>query len=349
MAEEFEEEDAEETLSMEEGGTVQPRSDEALGFPGLDSFSPEDLHGFNTSSSTEVLAGKKKGKGGGFETMGLSMQLLKAIKRKGYRVPTPIQRKAMPFVLAGRDVVAMARTGSGKTAAFVIPMISLLKEHSQVVGVRAIILSPTRELALQTLKVVKDLGKLTDLRCCLLVGGESLESQYENLSQNPDILIATPGRLMHLLSEVATFSLKTVLYVCFDEADRLFEMGFADQIRQIMSKVPENRQTLLFSATLPGQLAEFARAGLKEPHLIRLDTDTKLSPDLQLRFFLVRPQERYSALLHVIQAFTTQDQQTLIFVPTKHHVEFLSEVLTPKVTVSPLSMAKWTRLLGRSI
>ena len=128
---------------------------------------------------------------------------------------------------------------------------------------------------------------------------------------------------MHLLSEVTTFSLKTVTYVCFDEADRLFEMGFADQIRQIMSKIPESRQTLLFSATLPGQLAEFARAGLKEPHLIRLDTDMKLSPDLKLNFFLVRPQERYSALLHIVNTLLPQEQQTLVFVPTKHHVEFV--------------------------
>eukprot|EP00958_Prasinococcus_capsulatus_P028761 scaffold7214_cov410-Prasinococcus_capsulatus_cf.AAC.1 len=264
------------------------------GFPGANILGGAELEGFDITTTADALGGKKKGKGGGFETMGLSMSLLKAIRRKGYRIPTPIQRKAMPFVLAGRDVVAMARTGSGKTAAFVIPMIHALEEHSQVVGVRAVILSPTRELALQTLKVVKDLGKLTNLRSCLLVGGEALETQYENLAQNPDILIATPGRLMHLLSEVATFSLKAVTYVCFDEvsgrahhvwrydsfqadqggarvqADRLFEMGFADQIRQIMSKIPESRQTLLFSATLPGQLAEFARAGLKEPHLIRL-------------------------------------------------------------------------------
>ncbi|GLT45837.1 hypothetical protein SLA2020_196400 [Shorea laevis] len=239
---------------------------------------------------------KKKAKSGGFESLGLSPDVYRGIKRKGYRVPTPIQRKTMPLILSGADVVAMARTGSGKTAAFLVPMLERLRRHAPQAGPRALILSPTRDLALQTLKFAQDLGRFTDLSISLLVGGDSMESQFEELAHSPDIIIATPGRLMHHLSEVDDMSLRTVEYVVFDEADCLFGMGFAEQLHKILAQLSENRQTLLFSATLPSALAEFAKAGLREPQLVRLDLDTRISPDLK----------------------------TLIFVSTKHHVEFLN-------------------------
>lgn len=267
---------------------------------------------------------KKKAKSGGFESLGLSSNVFKGIKRKGYRVPTPIQRKTMPLILAGVDVVAMARTGSGKTAAFLVPMLERLREHLPQSGVRALILSPTRDLALQTLKFAKELGRFTDLRISLLVGGDSMESQFQQLADNPDIIIATPGRLMHHLSEVDDMSLKTVEYVVFDEADCLFGMGFAEQLHQILTQLSENRQTLLFSATIPSALADFAKAGLRDPQLVRLDVDTKISPDLKLAFFTLRQEEKYAALLYLIRDQISSDQQTLIFVSTKYHVEFLS-------------------------
>ncbi|KAK9111411.1 hypothetical protein Scep_018930 [Stephania cephalantha] len=267
---------------------------------------------------------RKKAKSGGFESLGLSPNIFRAIKRKGYRVPTPIQRKAMPLVLSGADVVAMARTGSGKTAAFLIPMLERLKQHLPQSGVRALILSPTRDLALQTLKFAKELGKFTDLRSSLLVGGDSMESQFEELAQSPDIIIATPGRLMHHLSEVDDMSLRTVEYVVFDEADSLFGMGFAEQLHKILGELSETRQTLLFSATLPSALAEFAKAGLRDPQVVRLDLETKISPDLKLTFFTIRQEEKHAALLYLIREQIGSDQQTLIFVSTKHHVEFLN-------------------------
>ncbi|CAK9133772.1 unnamed protein product [Ilex paraguariensis] len=267
---------------------------------------------------------KKKSKSGGFESLGLSSNVYRGIKRKGYQVPTPIQRKTMPIILSGSDVVAMARTGSGKTAAFLVPMLEKLKEHVPQGGVRALILSPTRDLALQTLKFTKELGRFTDLRISLLVGGDSMESQFEELAQNPDIIIATPGRLMHHLSEVDDMSLRTVEYVVFDEADCLFSMGFAEQLHQILSQLSENRQTLLFSATLPSALAEFAKAGLRDPQLVRLDLETKISPDLKLIFFTLRQEEKYAVLLYLIREQISSDEQSLIFVSTKYHVEFLN-------------------------
>ena len=258
----------------------------------------------------------------------------------------------------------MARTGSGKTAAFVIPMIEKLKTHSVKVGARAIILSPSRELALQTLKVVKELGKGTDLRTILLVGGDSLEEQFSAMTTNPDVIIATPGRFLHLKVEMG-LELSSVKYVVFDEADRLFEMGFATQLGEIMHAIPANSQRLLISATLPKSLVEFARAGLQEPKLIRMDADSKVSPDLENAFFTVKSADRDGSLLYILDkvikmptgetevARKSRDAEangsngkkrkrggessnpadsptahsTIVFAATKHRVEYLNALL----------------------
>ena len=309
------------------------------------------------------LKGRSVKKGGGFQAMGLNANTLRAVTRKGFSVPTPIQRKTIPLILGGQDVVGMARTGSGKTAAFVIPMLEKLKSHSAQVGARALILSPSRELALQTLKVVKELGRGTDLKCVLLVGGDSLEEQFSLMAGNPDIVIATPGRFLHLKVEMA-LDLSSIRYVVFDEADRLFEMGFAAQLTEILYALPPARQTLLFSATLPKSLVEFARAGLQEPSLVRLDSESKISPDLESAFFTMKTAEKEGALLHVLndiikipagQTETAKrvqedagkisqkrkrgdvdgvksnesptEHSTIIFCATKHHVEYLAALL----------------------
>ena len=305
----------------------------------------------------------KSGKSGGFQTLGLNLNLLKAITRKGFTVPTPIQRKTIPLLLSGKDVVGMARTGSGKTAAFVIPMIEKLKTHSTKVGARALILCPSRELALQSLQVVKDLSRGTDLRTTLVVGGDSLEEQFSAMANNPDVILATPGRFLHLQVEM-NLDLSSVGYVVFDEADRLFEMGFAPQLAEILHALPSSRQTLLFSATLPKSLVEFARAGLQDPVLVRLDADSKISADLQSAFFPVKSSDKEGALLHLLQdiigvpsrsqksnmgpeeephvskkrkgsagkAIATATpslapHSTIVFAATKHHVEYLAQLL----------------------
>ncbi|RAL17025.1 ATP-dependent RNA helicase DBP10 [Aspergillus homomorphus CBS 101889] len=312
------------------------------------------------------LKGRTVKKGGGFQAMGLNANLLKAITRKGFSVPTPIQRKTIPVIMDDQDVVGMARTGSGKTAAFVIPMIEKLKSHSTKVGSRALILSPSRELALQTLKVVKELGKGTDLKSVLLVGGDSLEEQFSMMAGNPDIVIATPGRFLHLKVEM-NLDMSSIRYVVFDEADRLFEMGFAAQLTEILHGLPQSRQTLLFSATLPKSLVEFARAGLQDPTLIRLDTESKISPDLQNAFFSVKSADKEGALLYILhdvikmptgpteasqrlkedekrsfkdrkrkrsamdKAINTKESptkhSTIVFAATKHHVDYLYSLL----------------------
>ncbi|KAJ2808140.1 ATP-dependent RNA helicase dbp10 [Coemansia guatemalensis] len=328
---------------------------------------------------------RKKKKSGGFQSMGLHPQLFRAVINKGFKVPTPIQRKTIPVIMQGRDVVGMARTGSGKTAAFLIPMVHKLKAHSVKVGARALILSPSRELALQTHRVAKELIKYTDMRAVPIVGGDSLEDQFGIIASNPDIIIATPGRLLHLVVEM-NLDLTTVEYVVFDEADRLFELGFAVQLHELLGRLSAGRQTLLFSATLPSTLVDFAKAGLQDPELIRLDVESKISQDLEMAFFSVRQNQKESALIYLLrdvigapvntdksikskdwrklgekpskddkkerrkgkgkngaQSDSDEDEdedndtsgvvvdtkcQTIVFVSTKHHVEYLNALLT---------------------
>ncbi|XP_026988774.1 ATP-dependent RNA helicase DDX54 [Tachysurus fulvidraco] len=270
---------------------------------------------------------KKKKKSGGFQSMGLSYPVYKGVMKKGYNVPTPIQRKTIPVILDGKDVVAMARTGSGKTAAFLVPMFERLKGPQAQTGARAVVLTPTRELALQTMKFTKELGRFTGLKTALILGGDSMDDQFAALHENPDIIIGTPGRLMHVIMEM-NLKLQNVEYVVFDEADRLFEMGFTDQLQEIIRRLPETRQTLLFSATLPKLLVEFARAGLTDPVLIRLDVDSKLSEQLKLSFFHLRLDDKPALLLYLLRNVVKPQEQTVVFVATKHHVEYLNQLLT---------------------
>ncbi|XP_012671616.1 ATP-dependent RNA helicase DDX54 [Clupea harengus] len=270
---------------------------------------------------------KKQKKSGGFQSMGLSYPVYKGVMKKGYKVPTPIQRRTVPVILDGKDVVAMARTGSGKTAAFLIPMFEKLKAPQAQTGARALILTPTRELALQTMKFTRELGRYTGLKTALILGGDSMDEQFAALHENPDIIIGTPGRLMHVVMEM-NLKLHGVEYVVFDEADRLFEMGFAEQLQEIIRRLPDTRQTLLFSATLPKLLVEFARAGLTDPVLLRLDVDTKLSDQLKLAFFHLRLDDKPAMLLHLLRNVVKAQEQTVVFVATKHHVEYVKEMLT---------------------
>ncbi|MBW0517959.1 hypothetical protein O181_057674 [Austropuccinia psidii MF-1] len=336
----------------------------------------EDQEFFNlttTQSNHQYLKKSSKKNHGSFQSFGLHPSLLRAIVLRGFSTPTPIQRAVLPIILASppRDVVGMARTGSGKTLAYLIPLIhSLRGTHSIQFGPRALIVLPTRELALQVLKVAIDLSKgfhqstnsknlknvdkdtqrirNEALRWALIVGGDSLEDQFSILASNPDVIIATPGRLLHLLVEM-NLDLKSINYLVFDEADRLFEMGFAHQLQETLLRLPPNRQTLLFSATLPKTLVDFAKAGLQNPKLVRLDSESKISSELQMAFLNVKPMDKEASLLVIIQDIiripksqhidqsnshqtqansSSSSHQTIIFTATKHHVEYLTGILT---------------------
>lgn len=275
---------------------------------------------------------KKKKSSGAFQSMGLSFPVLKGITKRGYKQPTPIQRKTIPIALTGKDVVAMARTGSGKTACFVLPILEklLVPNNKPTPGknLRALILSPTRELALQTLRFVRELGKFTGLTSAAILGGESIEQQFNVMSgSSPDIVVATPGRFLHICIEMS-LKLDNIKIVVFDEADRLFELGFGEQLQEICARLPSSRQTLLFSATLPKMLVEFARAGLSDPTLIRLDVDWKLPSTLWLGWISVRAELKTAALLILLdKVLTPTTPQAVVFAATKHHVEYLHLIL----------------------
>eukprot|EP00906_Rhabdomonas_costata_P027976 RCo039707 len=322
-------------MSSDEGGDLEAVASEDAGDkPAARRHKGGIRHGGGKGKSSK----KKANKGGGsFAALGLRREVLRGIYQLGYSMPTPIQRKAIPLLLQGRDVVAMARTGSGKTAAFLLPMIHRLQQHSPSVGARALILSPTRELALQTLRFHTKLASQTDLRVCILAGGFSIEDQFADMSANPDVIIATPGRLLHVLEETKV-KLRVVEYVVLDEADRLFEMGLSEQITDILRGLPESRQTAMFSATMPSLLAEFTSAKLREPVLLRLDTDVKISEKLKSVYFTCRPEQKLAALLYLLRSVLQVDhgtggagagargsprQLTLIFVPTRHHCELI--------------------------
>ncbi|KAG7224063.1 hypothetical protein INR49_015321 [Caranx melampygus] len=177
------------------------------------------------------------------------------------------------------------------------------------------------------MKFTKELGRFTGLKTALILGGDRMDDQFAALHENPDIIIGTPGRLMHVIKEM-NLKLQSVEYVVFDEADRLFEMGFAEQLQEIIRRLPDTRQTLLFSATLPKLLVEFARAGLTEPVLIRLDVDSKLSDQIKLSFFHLRMDNKPAMLLHLLRNVVKPHEQTVVFAATKHHVEYLKELLS---------------------
>ncbi|XP_054002117.1 ATP-dependent RNA helicase DDX54 [Hylaeus anthracinus] len=297
------------------------KNTEIVGFANPEEISDND-------EENEITNIKKKAckKSGGFQSMALSHPVLKGILKRGYKLPTPIQRKTIPLALEGRDVVAMARTGSGKTACFLIPLFEKLKARQAKAGARALILSPTRELALQTLKFIKELGKFTGLKASVILGGDSMENQFSAIHGSPDILVATPGRFLHICIEM-DLQLNSIEYVVFDEADRLFEMGFGEQINEIANRLPESRQTLLFSATLPKVLVDFAKAGLSDPVLLRLDVESKIPEELTLKFIVCRPEEKLAVLLCLLKTVIKIDSQTVIFAATQHHVEYIHQVL----------------------
>lgn len=269
----------------------------------------------------------KKTKLGGFLNMGFSKPVFDGIMRTGYKTPTPIQRSAIPVIMSGQDVVAMARTGSGKTACYLLPMLEALKTHCAQTGVRALILEPTRELAEQTLRFAVKLGKFTGLHCTLVVGGDSMDEQFGALHKNPDIIIATPGRLMHVCSEM-DLRLNNVQYVVFDEADRLFELGFREQLDGILERLIGPHQRLLFSATLPKMLVDFASSGIRNPALIRLDKDDQLSQHLELAFFSVAPSHKLHVLLYILRFVLLETEQVIVFAATQLHVQYLECVMS---------------------
>lgn len=281
---------------------------------------------------------------GPFGKLGLSVRTCRAVFRMGFVQPTPVQRRCIPAILrAEGDVVATAQTGSGKTAAFLLPMVERLSAHSKVVGARGLVVSPTRELAMQTGRVCLQALRGTDLQVCYLIGGMSMEKQFEHLAANPDILVVTPGRLVHHLEETK-YSLDRVELAVFDEADKLFELGMESELTHILTAMErQSKQLVLMSATLPTSLVEFAKVRLVQPTFIQQDANRTLPDTLTLKFYYVRADDKTAALLWWLAEHKPQRATVLIFCATAHHVAFLAEL----INASNQAMSSKTKRGGR--
>lgn len=272
-----------------------------------------------------------------FDEFGLRAELLQAIKTKGYVDPTPVQTKAIPAILNGRDILVRAQTGTGKTDAFALPMVEILagKIASNRRHPRALVLTPTRELALQVGESIKAYARRVALRCTVVYGGVNVNPQIDRLKRGVDILVATPGRLLDLASFNRDVKLSKIEFLVFDEADRMLDLGFHDEISKILALVPDDRQTMLFSATYTRQVRELAEKMLKDPEQIEVTPNTTAAEFVAQKVHLVDKSGKFELLLHLI---TRSDwHQVLVFVRTKHGANKLVERLAQvKISVAAL-------------
>jgi len=246
---------------------------------------------------------------------------MKAIDRMQFKTPTPIQQEAIPLALQGQDLIACAQTGTGKTAAFVIPLISKILEKKNS---RALIVTPTRELALQVAEVVFQLtGFCTHIRSTSVIGGASMNKQFRDLSRNPSIVIGTPGRIVDHLKR-QSLDLRTFDTIVLDEADRMFDMGFADSMNNIFNCLPQERQTLLFSATFSPQVSKLAQARLKMPKRITIGSiDRPVTRIEQIRVDVENSDKNEKLLEELYKC----EGQVLVFVRTKHRTDRVAKFL----------------------
>lgn len=255
------------------------------------------------------LEGKQKKKSS-FQNMSLSRPILRGLNSVGFSEPTPIQAKTIPLALEGKDLVGGAITGSGKTAAFVVPILErLLYRPNKIPTTRVVILTPTRELAIQCHAVATKLASHTDIKFCLAVGGLSLKVQEAELRLRPDVVIATPGRFIDHMRNSASFSTDTVEILVLDEADRMLEDGFADELNEILTTLPKSRQTMLFSATMTSTVDRLIRAGLNKPVRVMVDTKRKTNDKLEQKFVRLRPgreDKRMGYLVHICKTMHTE-------------------------------------------
>lgn len=263
---------------------------------------------FAAPEETET-AGKKGGLSS-FQGMSLSRPILRGLTSVGFTKPTPIQAKTIPIALMGKDVVGGAVTGSGKTAAFVVPILErLLYRPKKVPTTRVVVLTPTRELAIQCHSVATKLASHTDIKFCLAVGGLSLKVQEGELRLRPDVVIATPGRFIDHMRNSASFAVETVEILVLDEADRMLEDGFADELNEILTTLPKSRQTMLFSATMTSTVDKLIRVGLNKPARIMVDSQKQTAVTLAQEFVRLRPgreDKRMGYLAHICKTLYTE-------------------------------------------
>lgn len=262
-----------------------------------------------------------------FEQLELIEPVQKALTKEGYTIPTPIQAEAIPYVLDGYDLLGCAQTGTGKTAAFSIPIIQNLyneRQHGKVRGIKALILTPTRELAIQIGESFTAYGKYTGVRHTVIFGGVGQKPQTDALERGVDVLIATPGRLLDLINQ-GFISLKYLDYFVLDEADRMLDMGFIHDIKRILPLLPKKRQSLFFSATMPPEIERLAGTILHEPQKVEVTPASSTVDKIDQSVYFVEKAEKVSLLTHLLKDSSLES--VLVFTRTKHGADKVARVL----------------------
>ena len=256
-----------------------------------------------------------------FSKLGLSPKVLDGVGAAGYTDPTPIQLRAIPLILAGRDVIGSAQTGTGKTAAFALPLLSRLGQRGKL---RALVLEPTRELAAQVETAMRDYGRFTDLRTAVIFGGTGYGRQDQALRQGVDIVVATPGRLPDQMQR-RMLRLDQIEILVLDEADRMLDMGFMPDVRKIIERCPRNRQTMLFSATIPPELEQLCRWALRNPETIEIGRRAALAETVTHALYPVDVGQKQELLEELLRR--TDYDQVLIFCRTKNGADRVARKL----------------------
>jgi ATP-dependent RNA helicase DeaD len=256
-----------------------------------------------------------------FASLNIDERIMRAIQKLGWTEPTPVQVETIPLIKSGRDVMAQAQTGTGKTAAFGIPLLERITHGKRP---SALVLVPTRELGVQVAGEIERLGEFVELSVLPVYGGASIEVQFEALKKGVDIVVGTPGRIIDHIRR-GTLDLRGVRYLVLDEADRMLDMGFIDDIEYILSKVPKERNTYLFSATIPGPIRELALKHMRDPETVIVSEEELVLPSTEQTYFNVGRKNKIWALCRVLDR---EKPKAIVFCQTKRMVDILARVLT---------------------
>jgi ATP-dependent RNA helicase RhlE len=257
----------------------------------------------------------------GFTQLGLSPAALQGVRAAGYTDPTPIQARAIPLVLEGRDIIGSAQTGTGKTAAFALPILTRLNQHG---ALRALVLEPTRELAAQVETAFRDYGRFTNLRVAVIYGGVGYGEQERALREGVDIIVATPGRLLDHM-QAGRCKLNHLEFLVLDEADRMLDMGFLPDVKRIIDRCPKKRQTMLFSATVPPEIATLAQWALQTPEQIEIGRRRSPAETVRHALYPVADDQRDELLLELLKR--TDFESVLVFCRTKERADHVAALL----------------------
>ena len=262
-----------------------------------------------------------------FKELNISKPILKALANKNYENPTPIQEQAIPIALGGHDMLGLAQTGTGKTAAFAIPIIQQLdrgEAPNKKCEIKALILTPTRELAIQIDECFSDYARYTNLRHTVIFGGVNQNPQIEKLKRGTDILIATPGRLLDLIGQ-KQITLEHIRHFVLDEADRMLDMGFIHDIKRLLPLLPKRRQTLFFSATMPAAIDNLAKTILYKPEKVEVTPVSSVVDTIEQCLYLVEKPEKSKLLIEILGK--EKGKSVLVFSRTKHGADKIARVL----------------------